>query len=185
MERGACVLAPKYSATLVRERALDGPGETLKTAGAGTEIVTAAGVFVSGLVLDNFRKTEDVVSKGAAPRPARGARPELRESRPGARQPPGHRARGLHGPAHETPRRRAAVCQLASVRHYGTGTRQADIGGVLGDLVRAHRRGVAGSGVPRQVARHGRRGGDQGAATGDRTNHLPRFGPLSARSPRS
>ena len=63
MERGACVLAPKYSATLVRECALDGPGETLKTLARGVEIVTAAGVFVSGLILDNFRKTEDVVSR--------------------------------------------------------------------------------------------------------------------------
>ena len=63
MERGACVLAPKYSATLVRARALDGPGETLKTLARGVEIVTAAGVFVSGLILDNFRKTEDVVSR--------------------------------------------------------------------------------------------------------------------------
>jgi len=63
MERGACVLAPKYSATLVRARALDGPGETVKTLARGVEIVTAAGVFVSGLVLDNFRRTEDVVSR--------------------------------------------------------------------------------------------------------------------------
>merc|ERR1719424_2447545 len=52
-----------YSPILVRERALDGPVETLKTLARGLEIVTAAGTFASGLLLDNFRRTEDVVSR--------------------------------------------------------------------------------------------------------------------------
>ena len=63
MDRGACAIAPKYSPILVRERALDGPVETLKTLARGLEIVTAAGTFASGLLLDNFRRTEDVVSR--------------------------------------------------------------------------------------------------------------------------
>ena len=63
MDRGACAIAPKYSPVLVRERALDGPVETLKTLARGLEIVTAAGTFASGLLLDNFRRTEDVVSR--------------------------------------------------------------------------------------------------------------------------
>ena len=63
MERGACVLAPKYTPALVRERALATPGETLLTAARGVQIVWSASLFAGGLVLDKFQRAEDVASR--------------------------------------------------------------------------------------------------------------------------
>ena len=60
MERGACVIAPKYSPKLVRERALSSPVECALTLARGVEIVWAAGIFAGGLLYDKFSKSEDV-----------------------------------------------------------------------------------------------------------------------------
>jgi len=63
MDRGACVIAPKYSPTLVRERALSNPLECALTFARGVEIVWAAGTFAGGLLYDKFQKAEDVASR--------------------------------------------------------------------------------------------------------------------------
>ena len=63
MERGACVIAPKYSPVLVRERALSSPLECVRTAARGVEILWAAGTFAGALLYDKFQKSEDVVSR--------------------------------------------------------------------------------------------------------------------------